>query len=178
MMAMKNKYRQAIRDASLSPPKFISFTDYIKQRKKPAETKPSQPQKPAETKPSQPQKPVSGTAGVLPEMKKLEELDLEKITDLRKEALDGIDPDQIKEMGKWGSSKSNEKKPVPRHAPPRSQKGEEPPTRTVRSHEPKPTPQVVETKRKAKLVDIMLNGPSQGKKRSFVFNRNCLYASD
>lgn len=98
---MKNRYRSSIRDASLNPPKFISFADFVKQRHAPVAKKPG--------KEKVIQKPLSETAGVLPEMKKLEDLDLSAITDLRKEALNGIDQSSIKEMGKWGSNKMGEK---------------------------------------------------------------------
>ena len=49
---------------------------------------------------------VSETAGKAPEMNKLEDLDLSHISDLRKEALEGLDMSSLKEMGKWGVNKS------------------------------------------------------------------------
>lgn len=114
VMAMKNRYRSGIRDASLNPPKFISFVDFVKQRHAPVSKKP--------TKEKGTQKPTSETAGVLPEMKKLEDLDLSAITDLRKEALNGIDQSSLKEMGKWGSNKMNDK--VVESLPKRSARGD------------------------------------------------------
>ena len=165
-MTMKNRYRRTIRDASLSPPKFISFADFIKQRRKPVAKKESKPVK-----------PTSSTAGVLPEMKKLEDLDLEKITDLRKEALNGIDSTAIKEMGKWGSTKTSEKKAEPpRKVQQRSQRNEitQKPTRNTES---KPV-QVVETKQKAKLIDMTHNSTLRGILFVWIGCRNNVYASD
>lgn len=145
MMAMQNRYRRNIRDASLNPPKFISFADFISQRRKPVS-------KPSNAK--QPSKPVSQTAGVLPEVKKVEELDLGKITDLRKEALQGIDGSSVREMGKWGSNKLVEKatEPPPRRnqtRPPRTEKPVSLPTRTM-----EPGKRLIETKREAVLMGM------------------------
>ena len=97
-MAKRNRYRKALRNASLQPPKFISFADYVQQRHN-TRVKKGSTETPKKMN-------VSETAGKAPEMNKLEDLDLSHISDLRKEALEGLDMDSLKEMGKWGVNKS------------------------------------------------------------------------
>ena len=97
-MAKRNRYRKALRNASLQPPKFISFADYVQQRHN-TRIKKGSTETPKKMN-------VSETAGKAPEMNKLEDLDLSHISDLRKEALEGLDMSSLKEMGKWGVNKS------------------------------------------------------------------------
>ena len=97
-MAKRNRYRKALRNASLQPPKFISFADYVQQRHN-TRVKKGSTETPKKMN-------VSETAGKAPEMNKLEDLDLSHISDLRKEALEGLDMSSLKEMGKWGVNKS------------------------------------------------------------------------
>ena len=118
-MAMKNRFRSQIRNAASNPPKFISFEDFVKQKRQshnPSSTKKTAPQKDASTN------TVSPTAGVVPETKKVTDLDLKEIEAKRKEVLGAISSEEVKEIGTWGSVKQMDKtikEPVRRERPPR-----------------------------------------------------------
>lgn len=87
MMAMKNRIRNTIRNAESHPPKFISFEDFVKMKRRGV---------------SPSYQPAVTPAVNQPEIKKIEELDLTNIEGKRKEALAGVD---VKEAGKWGSNR-------------------------------------------------------------------------
>lgn len=102
---MKNRFRSQIRNAETNPPKFVSFEDYVKakrQSRNSSATKKVTPQREAA-------KPLSTTAGVVPETKKVTDLDLKEIEAKRKEALSSISTKEAKEIGKWGEAKQMEK---------------------------------------------------------------------
>ena len=96
-LAMKNRFRSNVRKNGGNPPQFISFEDFVKKKHR-------MPQIRSETNTS-----ASSTAGVLPAMNKVEDLDLSEIQNRRKEALGDINKLEVKDMGKWGSSKQIEK---------------------------------------------------------------------
>lgn len=87
MMAMKNRIRSTVRNAESHPPKFVSFEEFVKMKRR--GVSPSYQQSTT---------PVS----VQPEVKKIEDLDLTDIEGKRKEALAGV---EVKEVGKWGTFK-------------------------------------------------------------------------
>ena len=127
---MKNRFRSQIRNAASNPPKFISFEDFVKQKRQsrnPSSSK-AAPQKDASTK-TIPQKDASmktgsPTAGVVPETKKVTDLDLKAIEAKRKEALGTLSSEEMKEIGTWGSVKQMDKtirEPVRRERPRRGQ---------------------------------------------------------
>ena len=96
-LAMKNRFRSNVRKNGGNPPQFISFEDFVKKKHR-------MPQIRSEANTS-----ASSTAGVLPAMNKVEDLDLSEIQNRRKEALGDINKLEVKDMGKWGSSKQIEK---------------------------------------------------------------------
>ena len=100
---MKNRFRSQIRNAELNPPKFVSFEDYVKAKRQ------SRNSAAAKKAPREAVKPLSATAGVVPEVKKVTDLDLKDIEAKRKEALSGISTKEAKEIGKWGEAKQMEK---------------------------------------------------------------------
>ena len=87
MMAMKNRIRSTIRNAESHPPKFVSFEEFVKMKRRGITPSYQQSTTPVSTQ---------------PEVKKIEDLDLTDIQGKRKEALAGVD---VKEAGKWGSNK-------------------------------------------------------------------------
>ena len=101
---MKNRFRSQIRNAELNPPKFVSFEDYVEAKR---QSRNSAAAKKA-TPPRETGKPLSATA-VVPEVKKVTDLDLKDIEAKRKEALSGISTKEAKEIGKWGEAKQMEK---------------------------------------------------------------------
>ena len=84
VMGMKNRFRATIRNVESHPPKFISFEEFVKLKKRGIAPKP---------------------VPVQLETKKIEDLDLKEIEGRRKEALGTMEAEEIKDMGKWGSSK-------------------------------------------------------------------------
>lgn len=91
VMGMKNRFRATIRNVESHPPKFISFEEFVKLKKRGIAPKTIQ----EEPKPTPSQS----------ETKKIEDLDLKEIEGRRKEALGTMEAEEIKDMGKWGSSK-------------------------------------------------------------------------
>lgn len=87
MMAMKNRIRSTVRNAESHPPKFVSFEEFVKMKRR-------------GITPSYQQSTTSVSTQL--EVKKIEDLDLTDIQGKRKEALAGVD---VKEAGKWGSNK-------------------------------------------------------------------------
>ena len=88
---MKNRFRATIRNVESHPPKFISFEEFVKLKKRGIAPRTIQEEP----------KPVP----VQSETKKIEDLDLKEIEGRRKEALGTMEAEEIKDMGKWGSSK-------------------------------------------------------------------------
>ncbi|KNB46360.1 hypothetical protein JH06_0142 [Blastocystis sp. subtype 4] len=135
MMAMKNRIRSTVRNAESHPPKFVSFEEFVKMKRR-------------GITPSYQQSTTSVSTQL--EVKKIEDLDLTDIQGKRKEALAGVD---VKEAGKWGSNKQSElankttesrtKHPMeqPRHADKQRRPASVAPVKIV-------------TKRSAKIIDM------------------------
>lgn len=111
VMAMKNRYRSAIRNKDIHPPKFVSFEEYVKQKRR-GDSKSSKQftqsvQQPQPVKSStSASTPASGskTAGKQLDIKKVEDLDLQSIESKRKEVLGDLVSGNVKEMAKWGTT--------------------------------------------------------------------------
>ncbi|KAK8790455.1 hypothetical protein WA171_001978 [Blastocystis sp. BT1] len=150
MMAMKNRIRSTVRNAESHPPKFVSFEEFVKMKRR-------------GITPSYQQSTTSVSTQL--EVKKIEDLDLTDIQGKRKEALAGVD---VKEAGKWGSNKQSElankttesrtKHPMeqPRHADKQRRPASVAPVKIV-------------TKRSAKIIDMDVNETSRGNGNRFGY---------
>lgn len=109
VLAMKNRYRSAIRNKDIHPPKFVSFEEYVKQKRrgdsKSSKQSAQQQQQPTKSSTSA-STPVSGskTAGKQLDIKTVEDLDLQSIESKRKEVLGDLVSGSVKEMAKWGTT--------------------------------------------------------------------------
>lgn len=127
-LSYRNRFRSQVCKASGNPPKFISFEDFVKQKHRKA-------QPPVASTSST----VKGSAGQIPTVNKVEDLDLTAIEDRRKKELGDLSGSSVKGLGVWGSSKQLEKpitNPARRERPPverheRRERRETPATQTM-----------------------------------------------
>ncbi|CBK22747.2 uncharacterized protein [Blastocystis hominis] len=98
-LSYRNRFRSKVCKASGKPPKFISFEDFVKQKHRKAQ--PESTSISAST--------TKGSAGQIPAVKKVEDLDLTAIEDRRKKDLGDRSQASVKELGVWGSSKQLDK---------------------------------------------------------------------
>ena len=101
-LSYRNRFRSKVCKASGKPPKFISFEDFVKQKHRKA-----QPQSSSSSSTSA--STTKGSAGQIPAVKKVEDLDLTAIEDRRKKDLGDRSQASVKELGVWGSSKQLDK---------------------------------------------------------------------
>ena len=99
VMAMKNRHRSNIRNKDINPPKFVSFEEYVKQKKRVD----SRIDKSGST-PKSTNVPASATAGKQLDIKAIEDLDLHSIESKRKEVLGDLVGGSVKELAKWGTT--------------------------------------------------------------------------
>lgn len=132
-LSYRNRFRSKVCKASGKPPKFISFEDFVKQKHRKAQPQPSSAPSTASAS------TTKGSAGQIPAVKKVEDLDLTAIEDRRKKDLGDLNQSNVKELGVWGSSKQLDKPvsdPSRRERPPverreHRERRETPATRTL-----------------------------------------------
>ena len=110
MMAMKNRHRSNIRNKDIHPPKFVSFEEYVKQKKR-VDSRTEKSSSTSKTtnsssssSSSSSSNTSSSTAGKQLDIKTLEDLDLHSIENNRKEVLGDLVSGNVKELAKWGTT--------------------------------------------------------------------------
>ena len=105
MMAMKNRHRSNIRNKDIHPPKFVSFEEYVKQKKRvDSRTEKSSSTSKTTNSSSSSSNTSSSTARKQLDIKTLEDLDLHSIENKRKEVLGDLVSGNVKELAKWGTT--------------------------------------------------------------------------
>ena len=113
-LSYRNRFRSTFCKANGSPTKFISFEDFVKQKHHKG-----QPQQTSAcvcvctcvcaSASASTSTASKGSAGQIPTVNKVEDLDLTAIEDRRKKELGGLSQSNINELGVWGSSKQLDK---------------------------------------------------------------------
>ena len=107
VMAMKNRHRSNLRNKDIHPPKFVSFEEYVKQKKRVdlRTEKASSTSKTGNTSTcTRTSTSTSTTAGKQLDIKAIEDLDLHSIENKRKEVLGDLVSGNVKELAKWGTT--------------------------------------------------------------------------
>lgn len=103
VMAMKNRHRSNLRNKDIHPPKFVSFEEYVKQKKR-VDSRTEKSGSSSKTVNTSTSTSTSTTAGKQLDIKAIEDLDLHSIESKRKEVLGDLVSGNVKELAKWGTT--------------------------------------------------------------------------